>query len=365
MRIGVPKEIKDHEYRVALTPPGARALVRANHEVHVQSLAGARIGFPDADYEQAGAKIVARAEDAYACDLVVKVKELQQEEYSLLRAGQIIFGYLHLAPNPELLRRLLDADVVAIAYETVADAKGALPLLTPMSQIAGCLAPQMGALGLTMANGGSGVLLSGVPGVLPAKVAIIGAGTVGGNAARIAFGMGAEVTVLDRDAARLHAFDEVHHGLVKTRFADSASIEDTARDSDILIGALHVPGKLTPKLLSRSLIARMRAGSVLVDVAIDQGGISETSRPSSHSHPFYVEEGVVHYCVPNMPAACARTATLALTHATLPYVLAIANKGVDAAFRDDPGLKSGLQISKGQVAHRALAEVPLNNEVQT
>jgi alanine dehydrogenase len=356
MQIGVPQEIKDHEYRVGLTPSGAHALVRAGHEVRVQSKAGARIGFADSDYKQAGVTIVTRAEDAYACDLVIKVKELGTSEFPLLREGQIIFGYLHLAPNPELLRAMLDSKVIAIAYETVTDAKGALPLLTPMSQIAGRLAPQMGALALTMAHGGSGILLSGVPGVLAARVAIIGAGTVGGNAAHIALGMGAEVTLLDRSVERLLAFEERYQGRIKTRVADPASIEETVLESDMVIGALHVPGKLTPKLLSRALVARMRKGSVIVDVAIDQGGISETSRASSHSDPFYIAEGIVHYCVANMPAACARTATLALTHATLPYVQAIADKGWEAALRDDAGLKSGLQIELGEIKHAGLAE---------
>jgi alanine dehydrogenase len=364
MRIGVPREIKDHEYRVGLTPVGARALVDAGHQVHIETNAGARIGFDDSQYEHSGAKIVAESRSVYECELIVKVKELQPEEFPLLHPGQILFGYLHLAPNPDLLRALLDANGIAIAYETVSDNKGALPLLTPMSQIAGRLAPQMGALGLTMANGGSGMLLSGMPGVLPAKVAIIGAGTVGGNAARIAFGMGADVTIVDRDAGRLNSFDELYQGRVKTRFADPTSIEQTVRECDMLIGALHVPGKLTPKVIKKTLVASMRKGSTLVDVAIDQGGISETSRASSHSNPFYVDEGVVHYCVPNMPAACARTATLALTHATLPYIRAIANKGVDGALSDDPGLENGLQIAKGKVVHRALAELAVKESIK-
>ncbi len=352
MRIGVPKEIKDHEYRVAITPAGCRALTQAGHEVRVQTVAGARIGFADTDYREADATIVSRAEEVYACNLVVKVKELQPAEYSLLREGQIVFGYLHLAPNPELLRAMLDAKGIAIAYETVSDASGRLPLLIPMSQIAGRLAPQMGALGLTMTNGGSGVLLSGLPGVSPAKVTVIGAGTVGANAALIALGMGAEVTVLDRNEQRLRELE----GRIKTRVTDASTLEAAVLESDMVIGALHVPGKLTPKIISRKLVAAMRRGSVIVDVAIDQGGISETSRPSSHSQPFYSEEGVVHYCVSNMPAACARTATLALTHATFPYIQAVANKGWEAALHDDPGLKHGLQIDRGRIAHQGLAE---------
>ncbi|MGH8728820.1 MAG: alanine dehydrogenase [Burkholderiales bacterium] len=352
MRIGVPKEIKDHEYRVAITPAGCRALTQSGHEVRVQTDAGARIGFADSDYREADATIVSRAEEVYACNLVVKVKELQPAEYSLLREGQIVFGYLHLAPNPELLRAMLDAKGIAIAYETVSDASGRLPLLIPMSQIAGRLAPQMGALGLTMTNGGSGVLLSGLPGVSPAKVTVIGAGTVGANAALIALGMGAEVTVLDRNEQRLRELE----GRIKTRVTDASTLEAAVLESDMVIGALHVPGKLTPKIISRKLVAAMRRGSVIVDVAIDQGGISETSRPSSHSQPFYSEEGVVHYCVSNMPAACARTATLALTHATFPYIQAVANKGWEAALHDDPGLKHGLQIDRGRIAHQGLAE---------
>jgi alanine dehydrogenase len=356
MLIGVPKEIKDHEYRVGMTPAGVRALVQAGHEVRVEKNAGSRIGFADSHYEKAGARVVASAEEAYACELIVKVKELQPAEFPLLRDGQIVFGYMHLAPNPELLSRMLVSGAIALAYETVTDASGHLPLLIPMSQIAGRLAPQMGAQALTMANGGSGILLSGLAGVLPAKVAIIGGGTVGSNAARIALGMGADVTLLDRSSDRLQTFDDIYRGKIKTSFADTASIEEAVLDSDMVIGALHVPGKLTPTLLSRALIARMRKGSVIVDVAIDQGGISETSVPSSHSQPFYIAEGVVHYCVPNMPAACARTATLALTHATLPYILAIANNGLKNAMVADDGLRQGLQVDRGRITHDGLAE---------
>jgi alanine dehydrogenase len=356
MRVGIPKEIKDHEYRVGLTPSGARTITAAGHDVVVETQAGARVGFPDSAYEAAGAKIVPSAKKVYACDLIVKVKELQPREYPLLKRGQLLFGYQHLAPEPELLAHLLQSGVSALAYETVTDSKGQLPLLIPMSQIAGRLAVQAGAQALSMANGGSGVLLSGVPGVPPAKVIIIGAGTVGANAARIAIGMGAEVTVLDVSPDPLIHLEELYPGRVKTCYSSPDAIDELVREADLVIGALLLPGRLSPKLISRPLARGMRPGSALVDVAIDQGGISETSRPSSHSDPFYVEEGVVHYCVPNMPAACARTATLALTQVTLPYVRLLAEKGLKQALSGDPGLKNGLQIHAGEITYRNLAQ---------
>ena len=355
MLVGVPREIKDHEYRVGLTPAGVHALCERGHQVCVETGAGARIGLPDADYLSAGARIVASAKDAFAADMVVKVKELQPAEFGLLRRGQILFAYLHLAPDPELLDALLACGASGIAYETVTDAHGRLPLLAPMSRIAGRLSVQVGAWALQMANGGSGVLLGGVPGVAPGRVAVIGAGVSGANAAQIATGMGADVTVLDVDLERLAHLDELYRGRVKTCYSEALAIAEHVAQADLVIGALLVPGKLATRLIPRKLLQRMRPGSVLVDIAIDQGGIAETSRPTSHSQPLFVEEGVVHYCVPNMPSACARTATLALTQATFPYVLRLADHGLDA-LSENAGLANGLQVYAGQVTHRGLAE---------
>jgi alanine dehydrogenase len=353
--VGVPREIKDHEYRVGLTPAGVHALCERGHLVCVETGAGARIGFPDGDYMSAGARMVASAKEVFAADMVVKVKELQPAEFGLPRRGQILFAFLHLAPDPELLDALLACGISGIAYETVTDAQGRLPLLAPMSRIAGRLSVQVGAWALQMANGGSGVLLGGVPGVAPGRVVVIGAGASGANAVQIAAGMGADVTVLDVDLERLAHLDEVYRGRVKTCYSEALAIAEQVAQADLVIGALLVPGKLAPKLISRKLLQRMRPGSVLVDIAIDQGGIAETSRPTSHSQPLFVEEGVVHYCVPNMPSACARTATLALTQATFPYVLKLADRGLDA-LSEGAGLVNGLQVHAGQVTHRGLAE---------
>lgn len=355
MLVGVPREIKDHEYRVGLTPAGVHALCERGHQVCFETGAGARIGFPDGDYLSAGARIVASAREVFAAHMVVKVKELQPAEFGLPRRGQILFAYLHLAPDPELLDALLACGASAIAYETVTDAQGRLPLLAPMSRIAGRLSVQVGAWALQMANGGSGVLLGGVPGVAPGRVVVIGAGASGANAVQIAAGMGADVTVLDVDLERLAHLDEVYRGRVKTCYSEALAIAEQVAQADLVIGALLVPGKLAPRLISRKLLQRMRPGSVLVDIAIDQGGIAETSRPTSHSQPLFVEEGVVHYCVPNMPSACARTATLALTQPTFPYVLRLADHGLDA-LSENAGLANGLQVYAGQVTHRGLAE---------
>lgn len=356
MRIGVPKEIKDHEFRVGLTPQGVRALREAGHEVCVETRAGTAIGFHDAQYREAGAIVSSSPQEVYACDLVIKVKEPQPGEVPLLRAGQTLFCYLHLAASRELTAQLMQSKASCIAYETVLDSQGNLPLLTPMSAVAGRLAIQMGAWALTMANGGSGVLLSGVPGVAPGRVSILGGGVVGVNAARIALGMGADVTVLERDPVRLRHLEEIFGAQLKTRYSEADAIENCVRKSDLVVGAVLLPGKHAPKLISRELIKSMRPGSVLVDVAIDQGGCAATSRPTTHSDPLYIEEGVVHYCVTNMPAATARTSTQALTHATLPYALALANLGVKQAMLKDAGLRSGLNICAGQVTHPALAE---------
>jgi alanine dehydrogenase len=355
MLVGVPREIKDHEYRVGLTPAGVHALCERGHQVCVETGAGARIGLPDVDYQSAGARIVASSKEVFAADMVVKIKELQPLEFALPRRGQILFAYLHLAPDRELLDALLACGVSGIAYETVTDAQGRLPLLAPMSRIAGRLSIQVGAWALQMANGGSGVLLGGVPGVAAGRVVVLGAGSAGTNAVQMAAGIGADVTVFDVDLERLAYLDELYRGRVKTRYSEALAIAEQVAQADLAIGALLVPGKLAPRLISRTLLQRMRLGSVLVDIAIDQGGIAETSRPTSHSQPLFVEEGVVHYCVPNMPSACARTATLALTQATFPYVLRLADRGLDA-LSEDAGLASGLQVHAGQVTHRGLAE---------
>ena len=355
MLVGVPREIKDQEYRVGLTPAGVHALRERGHEVCVETGAGARIGFPDGAYISAGARIVASAKEIFAADMVVKVKELQPAEFELPRRGQILFAYLHLAPDPDLLHALLASGVSGIAYETVTDAQGRLPLLAPMSRIAGRLSVQVGAWALQMANGGSGVLLGGVPGVPPGKVVVIGAGVAGANAVQIASGMGAAVTVLDIDLERLAQLDEVYRGRVKTCYSETLAIAEQVARADLVIGALLVRGKLAPRLIPRTFLQRMRPGSVLVDIAIDQGGIAETSRATSHSQPLFVEEGVVHYCVPNMPSACARTATLALTQATFPYVLTLADRGLDA-LSEDSGLANGLQVHAEHITHRGLGE---------
>lgn len=357
MQIGVPKEIKNHEYRVGLTPAGAQALTLAGHEVWVERSAGARVGFGDADYLAAGARIAADAAETYArADMVIKVKELQAAEFALTRPGQILFAYQHFAPDPGLLQHVIDCGLSCVAYETVADDRSGLPLLAPMSRIAGRLAPQVGAWALQMANGGSGVLLGGVAGVPPAKVVIVGAGSVGTNALQIAVGMGAQVTLFDRGTAKIEALDRIYRGRVATAVAEPLALERAIMDADLVIGAVLVPGKLSPKFIPRDLLKKMRPGSAIVDVGIDQGGIAATSRPTSHSAPLFVEEGIVHYCVPNMPSAVARTATLALTQATLPYALKLANLGLRPALEQDAGFMQGLQVHAGKVTHAGLAE---------
>jgi len=356
MRIGIPKEIKNHEYRVGLTPAGAHSLVRRGHQVLVETQAGARVGFADADYQAAGARIAPGAREVWDAETVVKVKELQPPEYALLRRGQSLFAYLHLAPEPALLEALLSSGATGIAYETVTDAGGGLPLLAPMSRIAGKLSVQFGAWALQMANGGSGVLLGGAPGVPPAKVVVIGAGASGQNAARVAVGMGAEVTVLDVNTETLAQLEDVYGGRIKTCYSQGLTLAEHVAAADLVIGATLTPGKLAPRLIDRALLRKMRPGSVFVDISIDQGGIAETSRPTSHSAPIYVEEGVIHYCVPNMPSAVARTATLALTQATISSVIKLAERGVKAALGEDAGLRGGLQICAGHVTHAALAQ---------
>ncbi|MBS0311391.1 MAG: alanine dehydrogenase [Proteobacteria bacterium] len=355
MHIGIPKEIKNHEYRVALTPEGVRVLAQAGHRVSVETRAGATVGFDDDAYRAAGAVITDTAAEVYAADLVVKVKEPQADEVALLRTGQLLFCYLHLAAAPELARELMARGVTAIAYETVSNPAGGLPLLQPMSDIAGRLAPQMGALGLHTSHGGNGKLISGMPGVPPAHVLIIGAGAVGMSAARMAVGLGAQVTLIDRQADRLAHAETLFGARVASRFSSPEAIAAFLAQADIVIGAAQIPGRHAPRLISRELLKQMPSGSVLVDVAIDQGGIAETSRPTTHSAPFFVAEGVVHYCVTNMPGAVARTATDALTHATLPYVQALAAQGL-AALDTDAGLKAGLHVHAGHIMHAGLAQ---------
>ena len=355
MHIGIPREIKDHEFRVAATPASVAELVRDGHRVSIQSEAGAAAGFADAAYLAAGARVVATAVEAFAADLVFKVKEPQAHEVAWLRPGQWLFSYLHLAAEPELTRALLDRGVAALAFETVLDAAGRTPLLAPMSAIAGRLAIQAGMQALEMKNGGRGVLLSGVPGVAPGRVVILGGGVVGANAARIAVGLGADATLLDPGAERLREFDEQYRGRLKTRISNPGNIEDCLRGADLVVGAAYVHGRRAPRLLSRALLAEMPRGAALVDVAIDQGGIAETSRATTHSDPFFVEAGIVHYCVANMPGAVARTATLALAEATLPYLLRLA-AGPHAALAADPGFAAGLNLAAGRLTHPGLAE---------
>jgi alanine dehydrogenase len=356
MIVGCPKETKNHEYRVGLTPVGVHALTAAGHRVVVERGAGDRVGHADAAYQQAGAVLADGPAAVYGeAELVVKVKELQPAEYPLARPGQILFCYHHLAPAPELLAAMLTAGATCLAYETVADPAGGLPLLAPMSRIAGRLAPQAGAWALQTANGGAGILLGGVPGVPPAQVVVIGAGSVGSEAARIAVGMGADVLVLDQGTRRLEALDTIYQGRLRTGIAEPVALADAVAGADLVIGATLSPGRLAPTLIGRDLLRRMRPGSVIVDVSIDQGGISAASRPTSHTSPLFEAEGVLHYCVPNMPSAVARTATQALTQATLPYVLAVAGQGLDPALDQDPGLAAGLQVRDGRITQESLA----------
>jgi alanine dehydrogenase len=356
MRVGVPSEIKNHEYRVGLVPGSVRELVAAGHDVTVQSQAGVGIGFADADYVRAGASIAADADEVFAgAEMIVKVKEPQPAECRKLRAGQVLFTYLHLAPDPEQARLLQESGCTAIAYETVTDKAGRLPLLAPMSEIAGRMAIQVGAVALQKATGGSGVLLGGVPGVLPGRVVVIGGGVVGTNAARMALGLGADVTVLDRSLPRLAALDDLFGPGLKTVYATADAVEAAVIAADLVVGAVLVAGAAAPKLVSRADLGRMRAGSVLVDVAIDQGGCFETSHATTHAEPTYVVDGVVHYCVANMPGGVARTSTQALNNATLPYVLALAGRGWKRALAEDAGLAAGLNVHAGRITHAAVA----------
>lgn len=356
MKIGVPKEIKDHEYRVGLIPSSVRELTQRGHEVFVQTKAGVGSGLMDGEYERAGAKILTTAEEVFEkSEMIVKVKEPQASEVKLLQSGQILFTYFHLVAIPEQTKGLLESDAIAVAYETVSSPRGDLPLLTPSSEVAGRMSVQVGAHCLEKEKGGAGVLLAGVPGVKPAKVTIIGGGVVGTGAARMAMGLGADVTVLDRSLHRLNELDMVYGPQLRTLYSTADTIEECVQNSDLVIGAVLVAGALAPKLVTKDMIKKMRPGSVLVDVAIDHGGCFETSRPTSFTHPTYVEEGVVHYCVTNMPGGVARTSTFALNNATLPYVLSIADKGLRKALLDDQHLLNGLNIYRGHVTFEAVA----------
>jgi len=357
MRIGVPREIKVHEYRVGMTPSSVREAVARGHEVLIERDAGRGIGASDAVYEKAGAKIAASAEEVFArAEMLVKVKEPQLAERKRLRAGQVLFTYLHLAPDPEQCRDLVNSGAVCIAYETVTRPGGGLPLLAPMSEVAGRMAVQAGAKCLEREMGGMGILLGGVPGVPPAKIAILGAGVVGTNAAQIAAGSGARVVLIDRSVDALRRIEAMLGARVVTVYSNRDNIESNVMSADLVIGAVLVPGAAAPKLVSRELVARMKPGSVIVDVAIDQGGCCETSRPTTHADPTYVVDDVVHYCVANMPGAVPRTSTYALNNATLPFVLALADKGWRAALGADPHLKNGLNVCGGQVTCREVAE---------
>lgn len=357
MRIGVPREIKTHEYRVGLTPASVREFTLRSHTVLVQSGAGSAIGFADEQYEKAGAVLVSSAADVFrSADLIVKVKEPQACECTMLRAGQVLFAYLHLAADRQQTEALMRSGVVAIAYETVTDADGGLPLLAPMSEVAGRMAVQVGASCLEIVHGGTGVLLGGVPGVPAGKVSILGAGVVGANALKMAAGLGADVTVLDHNAHRLRHLDGLFGNRVHTRFSTADSLEQAVLEADLLIGAVLVPGARAPRLVSRELVSRMKPGSVIVDVAIDQGGCFETSRPTTHADPTYWAEGVQHYCVTNMPGAVARTATLALNNAVIGHALELADKGWRPALMASARLRDGLNVAEGHVTHPAVAQ---------
>ena len=357
MIIGVPKEIKDHEARVGVTPAAAKALTEAGHTVLVETHAGAQSGFPDHEYQDAGAEIVGDAGYAWGkADTVVKVKEPIESEYVYFREGLVLFTYLHLAPLPDLTDKLLHSGVIGIAYETVRDRQGTLPLLTPMSEVAGRMSVQVGAAYLQREHGGRGILLGGVPGVPPAHVTIVGGGIVGTNAARIALGLGAKVTLVDLNLNRLREIDDIFNGRIYTLASNSYNLAHSTHEADLVIGAVLIPGATAPKIVTRAMVSKMKKGAVIVDVAIDQGGCVETARPTSHSDPSYTEYGVVHYCVTNMPGAVPHTSTLGLTNATFPYLLRLANLGAREALRQDPGLAEGLNTWMGKLTHRGVAE---------
>jgi alanine dehydrogenase len=357
MLIGVPKEIKNHEYRVGMTPVSVREAVRHGHKVWVQTQAGTGIGAADDDYKAAGALIIPTAEEIFAkAEMIVKVKEPQAVERKMLREGQILYTYLHLAPDPEQTKDLVASGAVCIAYETVTSPRGGLPLLAPMSQVAGRMSIQAGAHSLEKAQGGRGVLLGGVPGVAPAKVVILGGGVVGTNAAAMAIGMGADVVVLEKSTERMEELVARFGTGLKTLYSTQGAVEDECASADLVIGGVLIPGAAAPKLISRKMLKDWKTGSVLVDVAIDQGGCAETSKPTTHSDPTYIVDGVIHYCVANMPGGVARTSTFALNNVTLPFALAIADKGWKQALKDDKHLANGLNVAHGKVTYKAVAD---------
>lgn len=356
MIIGVPKEVKDHEARVGLIPSGARALIEAGHRVLVQSGAGLGSSLTDDDYREAGAGIVNNASEVWSADLVVKVKEPQPSEYGCLRSGLVLFTYLHLAPLPELTDRLLESRVSSVAYETIREADNSLPLLTPMSEVAGRMAVQVGAQYLEAPNGGRGILLGGVPGVAPASVVIIGGGIVGHNAAMMAVGLGSHVTIIDKNLDRLRQLDDIYSSRIVTLASNLYTVRDSLRDADLVVGAVLIPGASAPKLVRREWLPSMKKGSVMVDVAIDQGGCFETSRATTHTDPVYVVDGVLHYCVSNMPAAVPHTSTFALNNATFPYLLQLASKGLERACSESRAVYEGVNTYAGHVTYRAVAE---------
>jgi alanine dehydrogenase len=356
MRIGVPKEIKVHEYRVGMVPAGVRELVGAGHEVMVESGAGAGIGVDDAQYKAAGASIATKAADIFGrAEMIVKVKEPQLPECQMLKTGQVLFTYLHLAADPAQAQALMKSGATAIAYETVTAPNGSLPLLTPMSEVAGRMSIQVGAASLQKANGGYGVLLGGVPGVPPAKVVILGGGVAGTHAAEIAVGMRADVTIVDRSVQRLRELSAQFGSALQTAYSTTEAVERLVHDADMVVGAVLVAGAAAPKLVTRAMLASMKPGAVLVDISIDQGGCFETSKPTTHADPTFVVDGVIHYCVANMPGAVPRTSTFALTNATLPYVRALADLGWQGALKRDPGLANGLNVHAGEITHDVVA----------
>ena len=357
MIIGVPKEIKDNESRVGITPAGVKALGEAGHKVLVETQAGAQSGFPDDEYQNAGAEIVGDAGHVWgSSEMVVKVKEPVEQEYPYFREGLVLFTYLHLAPLPDLTAKLLASKVIGIAYETVRDRQGTLPLLTPMSEVAGRMSVQVGASYLERERGGRGILLGGVPGVPPANVTILGGGVVGTNAARIALGLGAKTTLIDVNLNRLRELDDIFNGRLYTLASNSYNIENATREAELVIGGVLIPGATAPKIVTRAMVSKMKRGAVIVDVAIDQGGCIETARPTSHSNPSYTVDGVVHYCVTNMPGAVPHTSTLALTNSTFPYIMRIANRGVREALKQDTGFAEGLNTWDGKLIYRGVAD---------
>jgi alanine dehydrogenase len=357
MIVGVPKEVKDHEARVGLIPSGAKSLIESGHRVLVQSGAGVASSLPDQEYQEAGAEIVPTATDVWSkSDLVVKVKEPQPGEYGFLRPGLVLFTYLHLAPLPELTAKLLDTRVSAVAYETIREADSSLPLLTPMSEVAGRMAVQVGAQYLEAPMGGRGILLGGVPGVAPANVVILGGGVVGHQAAKVAVGLGAHVTIIDRNLERLRHLDDIYSSQIVTLASNLYTVRESLRHADLVVGAVLIPGASAPKLVRGDMLGPMKKGSVMVDVAIDQGGCFETSRPTTHTDPTYVVDDVIHYCVTNMPAAVPHTSTFALNNATFPYLLQLANHGLEKAVAANAALREGVNTYQGHITYRAVAE---------